>query len=138
MKLLLNLCFGALLLGCNSTLEPDTKEEESAPPPVPEYEVKNQETLSALKNAGDNPDKARKFSHFFYFTSEKSAKQFLTFAKANRYETSLQSAQGLYGVELQIMHNTQPETITKITTKLVLKTRELSGEYDGWGSPVTQ
>jgi hypothetical protein len=102
----------------------------------------NQKVILNLTKEGDDLSKPRQVDHWLYFKTEAARNKFILYALKEKYKIESKKfvKDASLNYQLQISRTDIVETgaITKITSELRKKAKELNGEYDGWETFVVR
>lgn len=111
--------------------------------PAPEdfQQIRNNQVITQLQQAGDSLTEPRPLDHFANFKNENDRVAFTAAAEELGFEAVSKPVRDAdeefpYSVGLLRVDAVDPETVDRITFELWELAQQNHGEYDGWGSTV--
>lgn len=109
------------------------------PDPMAQQRIHNFQVVTQLRHSGDVAGVTRPIDHSASFSTDAARKQFVDeIVEAGFEVTAQEEGQGDLSFQLRFQsHNTTDlATIDAIVLPLWVRSRELEGRYDGWGTEV--
>ena len=103
--------------------------------------ILDRRVVDQLRKSGDDGSIARCIDHWAYFATEAGARDYADWASENRFSIKKLAATDYKGDRKWCVQFNRDDaadlySINHVTYQLRHKAKELSGEYDGWESPV--
>ncbi len=96
-----------------------------------------QQILMNLRKHGDKHEIPRNIDHYAYFETENGAQAFEEYLEQGNFSSVVRSkADEKWNVSFQQYTAIEVSILEPVVLSLFKKSREIGGEYDGWGSPV--